>query len=328
MLSLHIIADNSDPKKIDRAIDYLINTHQPAVNVAGGSQIDVAKNIVERIHARAPEMKVFWRILQDTGSAVNVPDLTWWSQSVQPRLSWMKAHKIIMVTDNETSGDDNVIKSYVQHCIVRANMLHDNGLNGAFCRFATGNIQESQYVLLKPLLDVLNDGDWISPNEYSNIPGHSSSGHLERWKRIQAVTNKRLNFAIGECGVLVDYKPNTGYHTIGMSGANMAAQLLADEVWYNGGSIPRFMFCVGGYSEWDTLQIGDDALTFLEEYYAKNPIGNIIPTTPPVTPPVTIPPLPPATVTLTPAQVIQIREWRTELSNKVALLDAILATVK
>ena len=42
MISLHIIADNSDPKRIDRAIDYLVNTNQPAVNVAGGSQIDIA----------------------------------------------------------------------------------------------------------------------------------------------------------------------------------------------------------------------------------------------------------------------------------------------
>ncbi len=292
MISLHLIADNSDPKKIDRAIDYLVNTHQPAVNVAGGSQIDVAKNIVERIHARAPEMKVFWRVLEDTGNIFSMTANEWWGKRVAPRLGWMREHKVIMVVDNESSGDDSLIKTYALNSMTRAKMLHDNGLNGAFCRFATGNIAESQYVLLKPLLDVLNDGDWVSPNEYSNIPGHSSSGHLERWKRIQAVTNKRLNFAIGECGVLVDYKPNTGYHAVGMSGANMAAQLLADEVWYNGGSIPRFMFCIGGYSEWDTLQIGDDALLFLEEYYAKNPIGNL----PPIVtqpPPVTIPPLPP-----------------------------------
>jgi hypothetical protein len=61
-----LIADNSDDKRMDRAIDYLANTHQPMVNVAGGSQIDRAMQLVEKIHRRMPNIQIMWRILQDT----------------------------------------------------------------------------------------------------------------------------------------------------------------------------------------------------------------------------------------------------------------------
>jgi hypothetical protein len=286
-ISLHLVADNSDPKRIDRAIDYLVNTNQPAVNVAGGSQVDIAMNIVERIHVRKPNMQIFWRVLEDTGNVITMEDATWWAQRVQPRLKWMQDHKVIMVVDNESSGDDTIIKKYVTKSIVRMKMLHDNGLYGGFCRFATGNIVESQYALLKPLLDETDARDWITPNEYSNSPGKSSGGHLERYKRILGVVpGKHFNVAIGECGILRDYLANEGYSTIPISGATAASQLLADEIWYNGGTIPRFWFVRGGYQTWQKVQVGDDALEFLEDYYAKNPIGILQP------PPVVIPPPP------------------------------------
>lgn len=278
MISLHLVADNSDPKRIDRAIDYLANTKQTAVNVAGGSQIDVAMNIVDRIHKRMPDIKVFFRVLEDTGNIFKMSTNQWWTERVQPRLKWMQDNRVVMVIDNESSGDDSQIVSYVTLSIERLKKLHEVGLGGAFCRFATGNIQESQYILLKPLLDQLTDKDWISPNEYSNAPGKSSAGHLERYKRIEAVTPKKLNIAIGECGILNDYLSDKGYRSIPMSGKDMAAQMLADEMWYKGGTIPRFLFCIGGYSQWDSLQVGDDALEFLESYYDKNPIQQKPPT--------------------------------------------------
>jgi hypothetical protein len=315
MISLHLIADNADPKRIDRAIDYLANTHQTAVNVAGGSQIDVAMNIVNRIHARMPNMKVFFRVLEDTGNAVTMPDDVWWAERIKPRLQWMKDHKVIMVVDNETSGDDEIIKSYVSHSLTRMKMLHDNGLYGAFCRFATGNIRESQYALLKPLLEQLTDKDWISPNEYSNKPGKSSGGHLERYKLIEAVVpNKKFNISIGECGILNEYKARDGYHTVPMSGKDMAAQILGEEMWYKGGSIPRFLFCIGGYSQWDSLQVGDDALEFLEGYYGKNPTPAPVPVPPPVIPP---PPPVEKSVTIPLALLVNLRS---ELQGDVDIL--------
>lgn len=303
MITLHLIADNSDPKKIDRAIDYIVNTRQPQATVAGGSQVDVAMQIVEKIHARAPNCLIFWRVLEDTGSVITMDDVTWWRERVTPRLAWMKEHKVVMVVDNESSGDDQIIRTYVDKSIVRMTMLHDQGLYGGFCRFATGNIgdgsqpgQSNQYPLLKPLLLATDARDWITPNEYTNLPGKSSGGHLERYKRILAVVpTKHFNVSIGECGVLNDYRPRDGY--VGkISDEQMAAQLLADEIWYNGGSISRHLFCRGGYQEWDTLQVGDGALRYLEDYYAKNPIG-----TP--EPPIVIPPPPPIVVPPPPSYI-------------------------
>ncbi len=295
MISLHLIADNADPKRLDRAVAYLKNTKQPFVNIAGGAQIDRAMQLVERVQIEIPGIQVFWRVLEDTGNIITMEDATWWAQRIQPRLKWMQEHKVIMVVDNESSGDNAIISKYMSKSLMRMKMLHDNGLYGAFCRFATGNIVESQYVLLKPLLEALDARDWISPNEYSNTPGKSSGGHLERYKRILSVVpGKHFNVAIGECGILNNYGAREGYTTIPISGRDAAAQLLADEIWYDGGKIPRFWFCIGGYQEWQRTQVGDDALEFLEEYYAKNPIGILQP--PPVVvppPPIIVPPVTP-----------------------------------
>lgn len=295
MISLHLVADNADPKRLDRGVEYLKNTRQKYVNIAGGSQIDRAMQLVERVQKEVPGIQSFFRVLEDTGNAVTMPDQTWWDERIKPRLQWMKDHKVIMVVDNETSGDDEIIKNYVSHSLTRMKMLHDNGLYGAFCRFATGNIRESQYALLKPLLEQLTDKDWISPNEYSNAPGKSSGGHLERYKHIEAVVpTKKLNIAIGECGILNNYASDKGYRDVPMSGKDMAAQMLSEEMWYKGGTITRFLFCIGGYSQWDSLQIGDDALEFLEDYYnhhqspppTPTPIPTPIEPPPVITPPV------------------------------------------
>lgn len=299
MISLHLIADNAPPERLDRAVAYLKTTKQPYVNIAGGSQIDRAMQLVERCQIEIPGIQVFWRVLEDTGNIITMDDNQWWNERILPRLGWMKEHHVIMVVDNESSGDSDLIKKYVSKSITRMNMLHDSGLYGAFCRFATGNIQEHQYVFLKPLLDVMDARDWISPNEYSNSPGKSSGGHLERYKRIlNIVPTKHFNVAIGECGILKDYQANEGYTTIPISGKDAAAQLIADEIWYKGGTIPRFWFCIGGYQNWQNVQVGNDALEFLEDYYSKNPIAQPSPNptpTPiptPQPPPVVNPPAP------------------------------------
>lgn len=318
MLSLHIIADNAPQERLDRAVAYLKRTKQPYVNIAGGSQIDRAMQLVERVQSEVPGIQVFWRVLQDTGNIFSMSASQWWNERILPRLKWMQDHKVIMVIDNESSGDDAKIMAYVQNSMTRMYMLHDVGLGGAFCRFATGNIQEHQYPLLKPLLDKLTDKDWISPNEYSNLPGKSSGGHLERWKRIQAVTSHKLKFAIGECGVLNDYRANDGYRPY-LSGSAMAAQLFAEEIWYNNGAIPRFIFCIGGYGEWNSLQVGDDALEYLEAHYAAHPIVKPPPVIEPI-PPID-PPAPPETITV-PRLVLET--LRDAMEAQLDIISAIL----
>lgn len=241
---------------------------------------------IERVRQAMPSIVIMMRILEDTGILLKLTPNEWYNRYITPRMKWLQDNNIVLVVDNETSGESDLIKEYVARSITVMHMLHSAGLYGAFCRFATGNIQEHQYVFLKPLLDLLDARDWISPNEYSNSPGKSSGGHLERYKRILAVVpNKHFNVAIGECGILKDYQANEGYTSIPISGADAAAQLIADEIWYKGGTIPRFWFVRGGYN-WQRVQVGDDALAFLEDYYLKNPIGT------PEPPPIVIPPPP------------------------------------
>lgn len=330
MITLHLVADGSDPRRIDRGIDYIVNTKQPQATVAGGAQIDIAMNIVERIHARAPNCLIFWRVLEDTGNIFAMNTTQWWSERVFPRLKWMQDHRLIMVVDNESSGDDNIIRNYTAQSIERMQTLHAAGLYGAFCRFATGNIVESQYVLLKPLLEKLDARDWISPNEYTNLPGKSSGGHLERYKKIlEVVPGKHFNVAIGECGVLNDYQSKDGY--LGkISGSQMAAALLADEVWYYGGSVPRHLFCIGGFG-WPLLQVNDEALNFLEDYYAKNPIDQPTPPPTPTPSPVYTPdPFTPGMkyVITTPGAFVNVRATPSTQASKLGeILNKNIVTV-
>jgi len=291
MISLHIIVDNASDERLDRALLYLTRTKQTAVCIGGGAQLDRTTAFINRVRAAMPNIVIMLRILEDTGIVLKLTPDEWYARYVTPRLEWLQQNKITLVIDNETSGDDTIIKEYVSRSISIATKLHAVGITGAYCRFATGNIKESQYSLLKPLLDVLSPFDYVSPNEYSNAPGKSSGGHLERYKHIESVTTKKLNIAIGECGILNDYASDKGYRSVPMSGKDMAAQMLSEEMWYKGGSIPRFLFCIGGFSQWDSLQVGDDALEFLEAYYKEHPIGQPLPTPAPI--PVPEPPKPP-----------------------------------
>lgn len=302
MISIHVVADNAPPERLDRSLRYLKVTKQPYVTVAGGSQIDRAMQFVERCHLEMPTIGIFWRILEDTGNAVKMDNGTWWHERVEPRLKWMQEHKVIFVLDNETSGSDTVIQFYVNKSIDRLARLHDVGLHGATCRFATGNIQDgsqpgqsNQYPLLKPLLQAMDESDWLNPNEYSNTPSKSSGGHLQRYKRITAVMpEKKFNISIGECGILKDYGAREGYTTIPISGETAARDLLESEQFYEDGKYPRFWFTVGGNDDWKNVQVGNDALDFLETYYQYHPINEpTIPQPPPDVPPVVI--LPPVT---------------------------------
>jgi len=232
MLSLHIIVDFCPQERLDRALLYLTRVKPPTVNIAGGAQLDRAMQFAERVRSVLPNIVIQFRILEDTGIIVKLTPGEWYAHYVTPRLRWLTINKITLVVDNETSGDDVTINKYVSNSVGVAYRLHNEGLGGVFCRFATGNISESQYALLKPLLNVLTDKDWLGPNEYSNIPGHSAGGHLERYKRIEAVAGRPLNMSIGECGILVDYQARTGYLDANISGAAMAAQLIGEEMWY------------------------------------------------------------------------------------------------
>lgn len=312
MISLHVIVDGCPPERLDRALLYLMRTQQTAVCIGGGAQLDRTMQFIERVRIAMPKIVIMMRILEDTGILLKLTPNEWYNRYITPRMKWLQDNKIVLVVDNESSGDDATIKEYVARSITVANMLHAAKLNGAFCRFATGNIVENQYQYLKPLLEILNDGDWVSNNEYSNSPGKSSSGHLERYKRIlNVVPGKHFNVAIGECGILKDYQAREGYTSIPISGAEAANQLLADEVWYEGGSIPRFWFVIGGYQDWQHVQVGDDALAALEDYYSKNPIS---PVTPPPSGGGTTPtPLPPYTVgaqyvITTPGEYVNVRQ--------------------
>lgn len=330
MISLNIIVDFASPAQLDRALLYLQRTQQKTVVIAGGAQMDRLMQYCERVRAALPDIIIMMRILEDTGIMIKLDPNQWYERYLTPRLAWLKAHKIVTVTDNETSGSDDVIRLYVQRSCAVADMLHVNGLNGVFCRFATGNIgdgsqpgQSDQYPLLKPLLDKMNAGDWIGPNEYSNAPGKSSGGHLERYKRIEAVAGRPLNMSIGEAGILVDYKSRSGYTTLpNYTDEQFAAQMLSEEMWYRGGSIPRHMYAIGGNSDWKDTQIRDGALAFWEEYYRKVEA-----------PPVVVTPSPPVITPApahawTPAQVADFKLWRAGWAEDVALNTSQIATLK
>lgn len=285
MISLHFVVDFAEDAHLERGLQYLIRTKQTSVNIAGGAQLDRTMQFTERVRKALPNATIHFRLLEDTGIILKLTPEQWFSRYVAPRIQWLRENKIVLVVDNETSGDDSVIRTYVERQTRVAEMLHAINLNGSFCRFSTGQLNESQYQLLKPLLDTLKTGDFVSPNEYSNVHPRSSGGHLERYKRIEKVAGRTLPISIGEAGILVDYKPDAGYQGINMAGKDMAAQLLAEEIWYRGGTIPRHGFLIGGNQKWRSLRFGDDALEFLEGFYESNPIPQ--PTTPPVviTPP-------------------------------------------
>lgn len=275
-LSLHIVVDGTSNELLDRSLLYLVRTKQRSVDIAAGSQIDRGMQFVERVRAALPRIKIFWRVLEDTGIHSKLSVDEWWQQRVAPRLTWMIINQVIMVLDNESSGDDRQIRYYVEWSTAALRKLHAATLRGAVARFATGNIDDGgqhndQYPLLKPLFAALVEGDYVAPNEYSNAPGKSSAGNIGRYKLMEAVAGKKLPIVIGEAGVLVDYDPYKGYRLV-MTDEQFVAQMLAEEVWYRP-EIDRHLFAVSGDNDkWGSMQMTENVMRFLEEHYAKNPI--------------------------------------------------------
>lgn len=274
-LSLHVVVDNATNEQLDMALDYLIVTKQKVVNIAAGSQIDRGMQFVERVRQALPDIDIIWRILEDTGIHAAMSVNVWWTTRVAPFLAWMKKNRVIMLLDNESSGDDAVIKYYVQWELDAMNRLHKEGLGAAVARFATGNIDDggnshNQYPLLKPLLDAVTNKDYVSPNEYTNTTGLSSAGNIGRWKLIEAVAGRKLPISIGEAGILHKYEANNGWQGH-MSEQQVVDALLADEQYYRP-DITRSIFAVGGYQQWKTLQVTQGIINLLKQYYKEHPI--------------------------------------------------------
>lgn len=280
-LTIHIKVDGLSPAQLDRALLYLVRTKQRSVQIAAGSEIQKGMDYVDRVRAALPNITIFWRNLdpEDTGIHAKYSPQWVFNKKVQPYLTWFKHNNVIFVCDNESSGNDDQIKAYAIWTVSFLIIMHTVGLATAVCRFATGNIQESQYDLLKPIFSAMLPSDWISPNEYSNAPGKSSGGHLERYKRMWKAAGKPLPTAIGEAGICPDYDPGKGYRSIGMSGKAYADQMISEEVWYENGQIDRFLFLVG--KGWDSFslikeignnQVEADVLDALEAHYAIHPI--------------------------------------------------------
>lgn len=182
-LSLHIVVDNAPNDRLDRAVKYLKNVRPTYVNIGAGAQLERGMHFVERVKHEVPEIKIIWRNLtiEDTGIYAQMSAVDVYRKKVLPFVDWFKKHELIFMPDNESSGDDEQIKRYVAWQVEMAVLLHSHNLRGAFCRFATGNINDgtqypNQYPLLKPIFNAMLPGDIISPNEYSGQPGVSSAG--------------------------------------------------------------------------------------------------------------------------------------------------------
>lgn len=306
MISLHIVVDNAGPEVLNRALQYLKRTDQETVDIAAGAQVDRGMWFVEAVHAELPDIKIFWRNLdpEDTGILAKLSPEAVYQKKVAPYRAWFQKHKLIFMPDNETSGDDNRIRAYVDAEIRIAKLLHADGLHGAFCRFSTGTIREDQYVLLKPLFDVMQPGDYISPNEYSAQPGFpgGSGGHLERYALMWKAAGRRLPTVIGEAGVAMNYDSGKGYIDAGMTDEAFAQQMLDEEVWYEHGAIDRHLFRVGAFSH-SGYQIRDGVMDYLERYYASHQPPVVV--TPPETPaPVDPAPTQPSTPTVPSVPVV------------------------
>lgn len=290
-LSPHIIVDNIDPELLERCLLYLKRVKQlKFVNIGAGAQVDRGMQFVERVHREIPHLRIVWRNLDkedDTGILAKWTAEDLYAERVTRYLKWFQDNNVIFMPDNETSGDDNRIKLYARDEAAIARMLHADGLNGAFCRFATGNIQDgsqpgqpSQYPLLKPIFDAMNAGDIISPNEYRNAPGKSSAGHLFRYTKMWEAAGRELPTFIGEAGISVNYDPGIGYQVLGLSDADVCQLMLSDEMWYNNGAIDRSWYLAGGYTH-ETFRLRPGIFDYLENYYDKLPPVIVKPPDPP-----------------------------------------------
>lgn len=286
-LTLHIIVDNCPDALLDRCMLYLQRVKRiKYVNIGAGAQLQRGMLFAERVHNTMPGLKIIWRDLRnptdptkdDTGALTMTPPDALYGYKVKPYLQWFQKNKIIFMPDNESSGDNHWLSTiYVPRVVTMLNLLHADGLQGAVCRFATGNIadgsqsgQTNQYPLLKPIFDAMNAGDCISPNEYSNKPSGSSAGHLFRYKRMWDVAGRPLETTIGEAGIAVDYDPGKGYQTLGMADKPYADYLLSQDNWYGDGVIDRAVYLVGGFG-WESFQLREGFLAYLEDHYEAAP---------------------------------------------------------
>lgn len=286
-LSLHFVVDNTPDDLLTRGVLYLSRVKQVKYcNVAAGAQLDRGMQLIERIRRDAPHVRIIWRNMdpEDTGILAKMSDRALYDLKVKPYLDWFRRNQVIFMPDNETTGDDDRIRTYAGQETNILRWLHADGLNGAICRFPTGNITESQYVLLKSLLETMLPGDVISPNEYSDKPGGDSGGNLERYKRMWDVVGHPLPTVIGEAGIAVGYDAGAGYLSLSPPLSDQAYMdyLLGQEVWYGDGAIDRCLFKLGiGYSH-DQFNLRPGQLEYLEGYYAKQPAPPPIVITPPL----------------------------------------------
>lgn len=278
-ISLHVVVDNCPPEQLDRALLYLQRVKPRTVDIAAGAELTKGMQFVERVRRDVPGITVFWRNLEieDTGIHSKFSAAHVYSTKVRPHLEWFKKHQIVFMPDNESSGDDDAIKRYVQWQVEMAILLHTDNLRGAFCRFSSGTIDDggkgsNQYPLLKPIFSAMLPGDYVSPNEYSPSPEYEEGGggHLERYKLMWKADGRELPTAIGEAGVAMNYDPGKGYIDAGMTDEAYGQQMLDEEVWYQGGAIDRHVYLVGGFTH-EGYRLREGVLKHWEGHYAKQP---------------------------------------------------------
>lgn len=278
-LSIHIVVDNAPYDVLERALLYCKRVKQlKYVNIAAGAQLDRGMQYAERMHIEVPKLRIIWRNLapEDTGILATMDADKLYNDKVRPYREWFQRNQIIFMPDNETSGDDNRIRSYADEEAKVLHLLHGDGLNGAVCRFGTGQINDGteypeQYHLLKPIFDAMNGGDVASPNEYSNRPGKPSGGHLYRYDLLRKAARRKLPIVIGEAGISVEYDPGDGYQSIGMTDEAFVQQMLDEEIWYEDGAIDRSLYLMGGYTH-ESFRLRFGILKLLEDHYAALPV--------------------------------------------------------
>lgn len=285
MLSIHLITDSCPPTLIDRALLFIGRTHPSHVVIGGGAAFDVTMQTVERARAISPSTRVILRKLEDTGVWTRLNPDQWFADRVAPIVAWCQQNRVIWLLDNESSGNDDTMRRYADWNVAVTTKLHAVGLNAAVCAFATGNIGESQYALLKPVYDAMKDGDVWASHEYQNAPGKSSAGHVFRYNLAWQAAGRALPTVITEAGIAVDYNPGHGFHTLGMSAADYVKYMAGfDKDWYQPHGVTICLFATGGYS-WPTFQIGDDVFNELEKPPIAPPPAPAPTPIPPPTPP-------------------------------------------
>jgi hypothetical protein len=280
-LSCHIITDNLDPTKRNRALLFVGRTQPAYAVIGGGAAFDVTMQAVEQARAISPATHIIVRKLEDTGIWVKLNPEQWFNDRVAPYLAWCQKNEVVYLTDNESSGDDDTIRRYAAWQADVMARLHAVGLRAAVCAFSTGNIGENQYALLKPVYDAMIPGDVWASHEYQNAPHKSSGGHVNRYQLAWQAAGRALPTVITEAGIAVDYNPGLGYHSLGMSAADYVKYMAGfDKDWYAPHNVTICLYVTGGYG-WESFQISDDVFTELEKLPASIPVPTPAPPPPP-----------------------------------------------